>query len=77
MARDLTVGTFHNFCVRVLRQHGYHFGLDRSFTIYDSDDQMNVIKRAMKELDLDAEAASAARHPQPDLRRQECARHAG
>jgi DNA helicase-2/ATP-dependent DNA helicase PcrA len=54
VARDLTVGTFHNFCVRVLRQHGYHFGLDRSFTIYDSDDQMSVIKRAMKDLDLDA-----------------------
>ncbi|CAA9581756.1 MAG: ATP-dependent DNA helicase UvrD/PcrA [uncultured Thermomicrobiales bacterium] len=53
VAKDLTVGTFHNFCVRVLRQHGYHFGLDRSFTIYDSDDQMNVIKRALKELDLD------------------------
>ncbi len=53
IARDLTVGTFHSFCVRVLRQHGYHFGLDRSFTIYDSDDQLNVIKRAMKELDLD------------------------
>lgn len=53
-ARDLTVGTFHNFCVRVLRQHGYHFGLDRSFTIYDSDDQLAVIKRALKELDLDA-----------------------
>ncbi len=53
VAKDLTVGTFHSFCVRVLRQHGYHFGLDRSFTIYDSDDQMNVLKRAMKELDLD------------------------
>ncbi len=52
-ARDLTVGTFHNFCVRVLRQHGHYLGLDASFTIYDSDDQMTVIKRAMKELDLD------------------------
>ena len=54
VARDLTVGTFHNFCVRILRQHGHHFGLDRSFTIYDSDDQLAVIKRALKELDLDA-----------------------
>jgi DNA helicase-2/ATP-dependent DNA helicase PcrA len=54
VARDLTVGTFHNFCVRILRQHGHYFGLDRSFTIYDSDDQMTVIKRALKELDLDA-----------------------
>jgi len=54
VARDLTVGTFHNFCVRILRQHGHYFGLDRSFTIYDSDDQLTVIKRALKELDLDA-----------------------
>ncbi|MDP9372498.1 MAG: UvrD-helicase domain-containing protein, partial [Chloroflexota bacterium] len=44
--QDLTVGTFHAFCVRVLRQHGYHLGLERSFTIYDSDDQMGVIKGA-------------------------------
>lgn len=58
VARDLTVGTFHNFCVRVLRQHGYHLGLDRSFTIYDTDDQMNVIKRALKDLDLDAKQFS-------------------
>ncbi|MGN6675857.1 MAG: ATP-dependent helicase [Thermomicrobiales bacterium] len=53
VARDLTVGTFHNFCVRVLRQHGVHLGLDRSFTIYDTDDQLSVIKRALKALDLD------------------------
>ncbi len=51
--QDLTVGTFHAFCVRVLRQHGYHLGLERSFTIYDSDDQMGVIKGALKRLDLD------------------------
>jgi DNA helicase-2/ATP-dependent DNA helicase PcrA len=58
VARDLTVGTFHNFCVRVLRQHGHHFGLDRSFTIYDTDDQLSVIKRALKDLDLDAKQFS-------------------
>lgn len=58
VARDLTVGTFHNFCVRVLRQHGYHLGLDRSFTIYDTDDQLGVIKAAMKELDLDVKQHS-------------------
>lgn len=50
---DLTVGTFHAFCARTLRSYGHYLGLERSFTIFDSDDQLTVIKRAMKEVDLD------------------------
>jgi DNA helicase-2/ATP-dependent DNA helicase PcrA len=49
----LTVGTFHAFCVRVLRRDGHHLGLDRSFTIYDSDDQVTLVKRALDALDID------------------------
>lgn len=52
-ARDLTVGTFHAFCARVLRREGYHLGLDSSFTIYDADDQLTIVKRALKDVDLD------------------------
>lgn len=52
-AGRLTASTFHSFCVRVLRVDGHHLGLGRSFTIYDTDDQLAVIKRALKALDLD------------------------
>jgi DNA helicase-2/ATP-dependent DNA helicase PcrA len=49
-ARDLTVGTFHAFCVRVLRAHGEALGLSRSFTICDSSDQLSAVKSVMREL---------------------------
>ena len=51
--RELTVGTFHALCARILRQYGNEIGLARSFTIYDDDDQLSVVKSALKDLDLD------------------------
>ena len=52
-AGDLTVGTFHGFCSRVLRLEGQHIGLDRDFVIYDDTDQVAAMKRAMKEVEVD------------------------
>jgi DNA helicase II / ATP-dependent DNA helicase PcrA len=52
-AGELTVGTFHAVCARLLRREVHHLGLDPSFVIYDDDDQISVVKRALKELDLD------------------------
>ena len=49
----VVAGTFHAFCARLLRQHGEVIGLDRDFTIYDVDDQVNVLKEAYDELDLE------------------------
>ncbi|MCM8745685.1 UvrD-helicase domain-containing protein [Thermomicrobium sp. CFH 73360] len=46
-------GTFHSACVRVLRRHGGRLGLDPAFTIYDEDDQLALVKQALKELGLD------------------------
>lgn len=46
-------GTFHSNCVKILRYDGENIGLDRNFTIYDSDDQKVAIKQAMKELHID------------------------
>jgi DNA helicase-2/ATP-dependent DNA helicase PcrA len=50
---DLMLGTFHSICARILRREAQHAGLDRNFTIYDSDDQQNVVKAALAELNLD------------------------
>src|SRR5690554_6730719 len=38
-ANDLWVGTFHACCVRILRRDIEKLGFDRSFVIYDTDDQ--------------------------------------
>ena len=52
-ADRLSVSTFHSFCAGVLRREGKHVGLESSFTIYDDEDQMNVVKQAMEQVDLD------------------------
>ena len=52
-ANDLTIGTFHATCAMLLRREGNAMGLDRSFTIYDGDDQLTLIKRAMEDMELD------------------------
>ncbi len=46
---DLTVGTFHAFCARLLRRDGPEVGVDRSFAIYDEGDQRALVRRAMEE----------------------------
>ncbi len=49
-AKELTIGTFHAFSVRLLRQHSDALGLSRSFTICDSADQLSAVKSVMREL---------------------------
>lgn len=45
------VGTFHAFCARILRHAGPYIGIDRSFTIFDDDDQTSLVKTIIKKLD--------------------------
>ena len=52
-AERLTLGTFHAFCAQVLRRDGEAIGLDRAFAIYDDADQVEMIKRGMRETDVD------------------------
>jgi len=52
-ARDLTLGTFHAICARILRQSGRPIGIDPRFVIYDDEDQISLIKRSLKEIGLD------------------------
>ena len=52
-AKDLWMGTFHSICVRILRSHIDRIGYDSSFIIFDTSDQRTLIKRCIKELNLD------------------------
>ncbi|HXE72541.1 MAG TPA: UvrD-helicase domain-containing protein [Candidatus Nitrosotenuis sp.] len=47
------LGTFHSVCARWLRSHAERLGLAPSFVIYDSDEQMLLMKRVVKEMGLD------------------------
>ena len=49
-AKGITVGTFHAFCAKVLRDHGHALGLPKKFTICDASDQLGAVKSAMREL---------------------------
>ncbi len=46
-------GTFHSFCAKLLRRHAPEVGLSHDFSIYDSDDQLSLIKRIYKEKGFD------------------------
>lgn len=52
---SMWIGTFHSICVRILRRHIDRLGYERSFTIYDRDDQKTLIKECIREKDIDKE----------------------
>ncbi len=54
-ARNLWVGTFHGIAHRLLRTHWQAANLSENFQILDSDDQQRLVKRVIKQLDLDEE----------------------
>ena len=52
-ALRISASTFHSFCSMILRQSGDKIGLTNDFVIFDDDDQIAVVKRAMIECDID------------------------
>ncbi|MBD5105332.1 MAG: UvrD-helicase domain-containing protein [Ruminococcaceae bacterium] len=55
---DVFAGTFHSACVRMLRRGIEELGYKSSFTIYDTDDSLRVIKDVMKYLNISDKAFS-------------------
>src|SRR4051794_2385689 len=51
--RQMWISTFHALCARLLRREAPHIGLSRDFVIYDSADQMTVMKQALKQVGVD------------------------
>ena len=52
------VGTFHSFGLRLLKENYELVGLQKNFTILDSDDVLSVIKKIMKDLDINVKDIS-------------------
>ncbi len=52
-ADKLWAGTFHGICARILREKGPEIGIDRNFTIFDTDDSLAVVRECMENLNID------------------------
>ncbi|MGH8701734.1 MAG: UvrD-helicase domain-containing protein, partial [Burkholderiales bacterium] len=53
--RGMWVGTFHGLCNRLLRAHHREAGLPQLFQILDTQDQLSLIKRLLRSLNVDEE----------------------
>ena len=51
--QDCLIATFHSMCVRILRRDADHIGYNRNFTIIDPGEQRSLMKRILKQLNLD------------------------
>ena len=52
------VGTFHSFGLKIIRENVDKLGMNKNFTILDSDDVLSLIKKIMKERDIDPKEVS-------------------
>ena len=52
------VGTFHSFGLKIIRENLESLGMSNNFTILDSEDILSLIKKIMKELNIDAKEVS-------------------
>ena len=54
--RGMWISTFHALCARLLRREAPHISLSRDFVIYDSTDQLTVMKQALRQIGADESA---------------------
>lgn len=54
-ARSIWMGTFHSVFARILRSEAHYLGYPSNFTIYDQQDSLNVIKKVIKDLNIDSD----------------------
>ena len=51
--QDTLIATFHSMCVRILRRDADHIGYNRNFTIVDPGEQRTLMRRILKDLNVD------------------------
>ena len=71
MAKKLTAGTFHSFCVKVLHSHGQKVGLQRGFSVYDQDDTKAILEKIIADLRLQSIKASSFNPWEPGNSREQ------
>lgn len=54
-AKSIWMGTFHSVFARILRSEAHHLGYPSNFTIYDTQDALNVLKKVIKDLNIDTD----------------------
>ena len=52
-AAGVQLGTFHSVCARILRRDGHHIAIPNDFVIYDTDDQMSLVRQIEASLQVD------------------------
>ncbi|MGB9776177.1 MAG: ATP-dependent helicase [Anaerolineae bacterium] len=52
-AAELTLGTFHATCARILRRDGEVIGIPPNYVIFDTDDQIALVRQVLKDLNID------------------------
>lgn len=51
-AKSMNLGTFHSICVRILRRYIDRLGYKTSFSIYDADDQLKLVRQILADLNI-------------------------
>lgn len=51
--QGLMLGTFHATCARILRREAEHLPFESNFVIFDADDQLSLVKRAIEDVNVD------------------------
>ncbi|NUO80018.1 UvrD-helicase domain-containing protein [candidate division KSB1 bacterium] len=59
-SKGLWIGTFHSICTRILRADAERLGFSRQFSIYDSEDQMALLRRVLEEMQIPGEQLAPA-----------------
>lgn len=59
-AAELTLGTFHATCARILRRDGHLVGIPPNYVIFDADDQIALTRQVLKDLNVDDKRYSPA-----------------
>ena len=50
---DIQISTFHSFGLRIIKENYERLGYEKNFTIIDSDDSLTIIKKLMKDMNID------------------------
>ena len=54
-SRSMQISTFHSFGLTLIKENYEYLGYDKNFVIFDSDDSLTIVKKIIKEMNLDKE----------------------